>query len=370
MFFTGLILPKVPTVCLFPTEVRIQRTAAVTPNHVMLTCNTSCPLTDIKWYKSRYLVKHSQIHHYKVHNNSAESFACAAKGLEDLRSAEVCAEDNNCLTVNYASRRICALEGSSVNISSEHSYYNYRPPKTKLWYKIKRSGEEEVEEPIKAAGRVEYHDKMKNHHILRINNLIKNDSAEYRFKLQTDDRWKPGVTLVVSGLRVKFTPSAVVTEDQRVTLTCSTSCPLTDDTNYIWFFNSRPLTLTENRNKHLILDPVSSLHAGNYSCAVKTQRDFTSPEETLTVQSKTGKWTPAAAAGVCATLLFVISLAFFVSISTAWVPYMKTSHFRMTITTAASTSLRTTQKISTSPSSQRLLTKQNIVFCKGSSPEF
>uniref|UniRef100_A0A8P4KHP8 Ig-like domain-containing protein n=1 Tax=Dicentrarchus labrax TaxID=13489 RepID=A0A8P4KHP8_DICLA len=98
---------------------------------------------------------------------------------------------------------------------------------------------------------------------------------------------------------------------QRVTLTCSTSCPLTDNTNYIWYLNSRPLTLPENQNKHLVLDPVSSQHAGSYSCAVKTHNNISSREKTLTVHSKTGKWTPAAAAGVGAVLLVIIPLTVF-----------------------------------------------------------
>ncbi|XP_039858772.1 carcinoembryonic antigen-related cell adhesion molecule 21-like [Simochromis diagramma] len=104
-----------------------------------------------------------------------------------------------------------------------------------------------------------------------------------------------------------MSPSAVVTEGQRVTLTCSTSCPLTDNTNYIWYLNSRPLTARENQNKHLILDPVSREDAGNYSCAVKTNKDISSAPKTLTVQSITGTWTPAAA-GVSAALLVLILL--------------------------------------------------------------
>uniref|UniRef100_A0A8C9WWM8 Ig-like domain-containing protein n=1 Tax=Sander lucioperca TaxID=283035 RepID=A0A8C9WWM8_SANLU len=87
-----------------------------------------------------------------------------------------------------------------------------------------------------------------------------------------------------SGLKVTMTPSAVVTEGQRVTLSCSTSCPLTDNTNYIWYFNSRPLTPTEKQNKHLVLDPVRSQHAGNYSCAVETPHNISSSEENLTVK--------------------------------------------------------------------------------------
>ncbi|KAL7404099.1 hypothetical protein ABVT39_009616 [Epinephelus coioides] len=304
----------------YPTEVHIQRTPADRQDHVTLTCNTSCPLTPIIWYKSRHLLRQFENHQNVVLTSSAESFSCAVKGLEDLRSAEVCAEDTNCRTVNYVSRRICALEGSSVNISSEYSNSNYGLPKSKSWYKVKRSVEGEVEEPIKAVGRVKYHDNMKNRHILGINNLKKYDSAEYLFKLQTDDRWKPGVTLVVTGLKVKFVPSAVVTEGQRVTLTCISSCPLPDNTTCIWFLNSRPLTPTENQNKHLVLNPVSSQHAGNYSCAVKTPQNTTSREKTLTVKSKTRKRTPAAAAGVCAALLLLIPLAVFL-----WIRRKRTS---------------------------------------------
>ncbi|XP_054471998.1 carcinoembryonic antigen-related cell adhesion molecule 1-like [Anoplopoma fimbria] len=165
---------------------------------------------------------------------------------------------------------------------------------------------------------------MKNQHILTISNLKKDDSAEYTFTLQDDHRWvrsdSPGVTLVVTGLKVELSPSAVVTEDQRVTLTCSTSCPLTDNTNYIWFFNSRPLTPTENHNKHLVLDPVSSQHAGNYSCAVRSHNNISSHVKTLTVQSKRGQWTPAAAAGVCAALLVIIPLSVF-----CWIRKKRTS---------------------------------------------
>ncbi|XP_078131235.1 uncharacterized protein LOC144533615 isoform X2 [Sander vitreus] len=158
---------------------------------------------------------------------------------------------------------------------------------------------------------MKYHDNFRNHHMLRINNLTKNDSAEYTFRHHRDDQGlRPGVSLVVTGLQVKFTSSAEVTEGQRVTLSCSTSCPLTDNTNYIWYLNSRPLTPTEKQNKHLVLDPVRSQHAGKYSCAFKTTHNISSVEKTLTVQSKIGKWTPAAAV-VCAALLVIIPLAAF-----------------------------------------------------------
>ncbi|XP_070684170.1 uncharacterized protein [Pempheris klunzingeri] len=292
----------------YPREVQVQRTPGSTPDHVRLTCNTSCPPTALVWYKNRNL--DGQHDKFVVPNTSADSFSCAVTGHEDLHSAEVCAEDGNCWRVHYVSRRICAMQGTSVNISSQYSHPKNQNEELKLWYKIKWSGKEKAEELIKAAGHIEYLELKENHHILRIKNLKETDSAGYIFKLQKNDKgWEqsnfPGVTLVVTGLKVKFTPSSVVSEGQRVTVTCSTSCPLTHNTNYIWYLNGQPLTLQETQNKHLVLDPVGSQHAGNYFCAVKTLPNITSREKTLTVQSITGKWTPAAAAGICAALVLI-----------------------------------------------------------------
>lgn len=106
--------------------------------------------------------------------------------------------------MNYVSRRICVLSGSSVNISSKYSHPDDPKPKFQFWYKIQRGGEKEAEKLRKAAGHVEYSENMKNHHILTIKKLKKNDSAEYTFRVQKDEEAEkkfdfPGVTLVVTG---------------------------------------------------------------------------------------------------------------------------------------------------------------------------
>ena len=73
-----------------------------------------------------------------------------------------------------------------MDISSEYLYPDNQQPESKVWYKIKRSGEEEAVEPTEDAVRMQYHDNMNNQHILRIKNLKKTDSAEYIFRLLKD----------------------------------------------------------------------------------------------------------------------------------------------------------------------------------------
>nr|XP_046193243.1 B-cell receptor CD22-like [Oncorhynchus gorbuscha] len=100
--------------------------------------------------------------------------------------------------------------------------------------------------------------------ILRISDLREEDSAEYRFTFKTDNfEWGhsfPGTTLSVTGLQVKVTPAA---EGQK-TLTCITTCTLTDNPTYIWYKNGQ--------NVQGVSSPmysISSEDADSYFCAVK-----------------------------------------------------------------------------------------------------
>ncbi|XP_050926380.1 B-cell receptor CD22 isoform X2 [Lates calcarifer] len=316
----------------YPTELYVERTP-VDKEYVRLTCAPSCPLTDPKtayrWYWNESPYKYSESQNFTVPREYRfNSYSCAIKGHEDLHTAQVCSsKDDSCFSVNYVRRRICALQGSSVTIISEYSYPDSPPSLAKFWYKIKRSGGEAAEKVTSDSGWVEYCDNLKNRYTLTINGLQKDDTAEYIFRLMLprEEFDFPGVTLVVSDLKVRMSPSAEVTEGQRVTLTCSTSCPLTDDKNYIWFLNSRPLTLPENQNKHLVLDPVSSQHAGNYSCAVKIQRDIRSPEEILTVQVFGKSIAAINAVRLAVVLLIPVPLLLF-HLWLRWTHSIRTSH--------------------------------------------
>ncbi|XP_067354990.1 contactin-1-like [Channa argus] len=298
----------------YPKEVLLQRTPSDSHLVIKLTCTTSCSppalQTTYMWYRNRCRYFRG-LDSLSTQMSSMDSYSCAVKGLEHLHSAEACAEANNCWSVNYVSRRLCALKGSSVNISCEASHPRDDEPKFKFWYKIKTSDEDLAEKVVEDGVRVQCHSN-KDQHILTLDNLKEEDSAQYTFRLKAKERFEwsdlPGVTLAVTGLKVTFSPSSVVAEGQRVKLTCSTSCPLPPNTSYIWYLNARPLL--PNQSKHLVLDPVSSQHAGRYTCAVQT-KNVTSSEEVLTVQSKAGVWTLAAAAGLVAVLLVIIPLTVF-----------------------------------------------------------
>nr|XP_046220015.1 B-cell receptor CD22-like [Oncorhynchus gorbuscha] len=110
--------------------------------------------------------------------------------------------------------------------------------------------------------RVEYYGDSVNDCTLRITDLRESDSAEYWFTFRTQIiqghvfqsvrsesySGSPGVRLSVTGLEAKF--QTIVTEGQPVTLTCSTTCTLTDNPNptYIWKKNRQRLTNPKTKN--------------------------------------------------------------------------------------------------------------------------
>ncbi|KAK5608285.1 hypothetical protein CRENBAI_001575 [Crenichthys baileyi] len=322
---------------------------------VTLMCTTSCPLTESPaafiWYRTREFLYEDWSPWYQelVSSDQAVRYSCAVKGYEDLRAPEVSVDSvtwscfsvtyaegrmcsykqtsekqscsitfptgvdgNDCSSVNYVSRRICGLKGSSVNISSIYSLPGNLQPQTKLWFKVKINTTQEAEQLMEDKDDVKNLDSMKNQHIFRLDNLDEKDTGEYKFRMksQNDELIKsdyPGVTLIVTELLVDLRPAAEVTEGQRVTLTCRTSCPLSENTNYTWYLNSQHLSLTETQSKQLIIDAFSRQDEGNYSCGVEMIR---SAVKTLTVQRRTVNWKPAAA-GLSAAFLVLVSLSVF-----------------------------------------------------------
>uniref|UniRef100_A0A3B3IB94 Ig-like domain-containing protein n=1 Tax=Oryzias latipes TaxID=8090 RepID=A0A3B3IB94_ORYLA len=178
--------------------------------------------------------------------------------------------------VEYASKHICAFEGSTVEISCTYTYppwisYKKTVVQREFWYaKLKDKNPLDLREDPDYAGRVTYRCSEQSCS-LRISGLRLNDFAEYRFKFETNQpdgsfTGKPGVSLTVTGKHslpfpvIVPTPSAEVLEGSSVTLTCSSDA--NPAAKYTWFKDNRPL-LSEDK---VHFSSIRSEHSGNYSC--------------------------------------------------------------------------------------------------------
>uniref|UniRef100_A0A8C1WK85 Ig-like domain-containing protein n=1 Tax=Cyprinus carpio TaxID=7962 RepID=A0A8C1WK85_CYPCA len=77
-----------------------------------------------------------------------------------------------------------------------------------------------------------------------------------------------------------------VTEGHNVSLTCKSSCTLTDRATFIWYRNSQPLTERRDRNNQLLLQSVRREDAGRYSCALHGHNSlvlFNNPPKNVSV---------------------------------------------------------------------------------------
>uniref|UniRef100_A0AAZ3QH22 Ig-like domain-containing protein n=1 Tax=Oncorhynchus tshawytscha TaxID=74940 RepID=A0AAZ3QH22_ONCTS len=196
-----------------------------------------------------------------------------------------CVQGHNCWRVTYTKRRICVLKGSTVDISCSYTHPTSYIEQGSFWFTQKHPVD--VRSYPESAGRVEYNRNTENHHTMTITHLTEKDSAEYKFRIITTDEGRfsglPGVMLTVTDILLEMDPTSV-SEGERVTLRCRTQCTVGLNPTYIWYKNGQSLTNPVTSYNSLILDPVSSEDAGNYSCAVEGLERILSPEETLTVR--------------------------------------------------------------------------------------
>ncbi|XP_076146179.1 Fc receptor-like protein 5 isoform X2 [Alosa pseudoharengus] len=135
---------------------------------------------------------------------------------------------------------------------------------------------------------VEYIGNKNNDCSLRIKELSLNHKGKYHFRFETNDttgRWngKTDVSLSVAGLLVNMDPD-IVKEGESATLTCSTTCTLSDPPSYIWYKNSHPIADSQISMEYLYLNPVRIDDSGSYSCTVRGHEDHPSPVRTLSVR--------------------------------------------------------------------------------------
>ncbi|XP_076146137.1 B-cell receptor CD22-like isoform X2 [Alosa pseudoharengus] len=254
---------------------------------VTLTCTSTCPLNSRPtyiWYRNRqpvgakYRTSGNTLVINPVSNDDSGHYSCALRGHEDHPSPPVCV--SHCWSVTYTHQEICAVEGSSVDITCYYSYPSGYAVTTPLWFSSLGSGER-MDFSVKNTydNHVEYIGNKNNDCSLRIKELSLNHKGKYHFRFETNDttgRWngKTDVSLSVAGpLKVNKNR-----ENRRVTLTCTSTCPPNSRPTYIWYRNRQPVgaKYTTSGNT-LVINPVSNDDSGHYSCAVRGHEDHPSP---------------------------------------------------------------------------------------------
>ncbi|XP_045546902.1 B-cell receptor CD22-like isoform X2 [Salmo salar] len=252
-----------------------------------LTCSTTCTLTDNPtyiWYKNGHKVKEDTSSLYSDYFSDADSYSCAVKGHKDLHSLAVC---RNCWIVTYTHQSICALKGSTVDISCSYTYPSDHEIKNTFWFTKWESDmdPEDLSSVPGYKGHIEYLGDMKSEGTLRLTDLRVSDSAGYRFRLITSGEKFAGspVSLTVTDVVLEMDPTSV-SESESVTLTCRTKCTLDPIKAFIWYKNGQPIPNSKTYSPVYSQFSVRSEDTGRYSCAVEGHEDLPSPEETLTVR--------------------------------------------------------------------------------------
>uniref|UniRef100_A0A672LT11 B-cell receptor CD22 n=1 Tax=Sinocyclocheilus grahami TaxID=75366 RepID=A0A672LT11_SINGR len=189
--------------------------------------------------------------------------------------------------VSYSPSHICALKNSSVIMNCTYTYpTGYKIMKV-FWTKNPVKGEESLDlsEDPEYSQRLQYLGDTQQNCTIRLSHVTQKDEHMYCFRFisdKSDGKWTgyPGVTLTVTDLQVEAPER--VTEGHNVSLTCKSSCTLTDRATFIWYRNSQPLTERRDGNNQLLLQSVRREDAGRYSCALHGH-SYISPAARLSV---------------------------------------------------------------------------------------
>ncbi|KAL7882317.1 hypothetical protein AOLI_G00091660 [Acnodon oligacanthus] len=180
--------------------------------------------------------------------------------------------------VTYTPERVCALKGSSVDLSCTYKHPEGLTVTKSLWFiespRQRGAEPEDVRESDQYKGRVQY-SRTLNSCRMTITDLRESDAHTYRFRFHTDDpdgkfSGRGGVTLSVTDLKVTVSD----TDGGAKKLNCSTTCTLPNNPTYMWDKNRQPVSY-QNRNELKLRD--RTVDAGSYSCAVKGYEELRSP---------------------------------------------------------------------------------------------
>uniref|UniRef100_A0A8B9HQ35 Ig-like domain-containing protein n=1 Tax=Astyanax mexicanus TaxID=7994 RepID=A0A8B9HQ35_ASTMX len=144
--------------------------------------------------------------------------------------------------VTYTPDRVCALEGSLVDLSCSYKHPGGLTVTESFWFIDETEvGPVDLREDDQYKGRVQYH-QTQTQCRMRITGLRASDARTYWFGFITDDPGgkytsSSGVSLSVTGLKTEVSD----TQGGGKRLICSSTCTLTNPTYPIWYRNGQPV---------------------------------------------------------------------------------------------------------------------------------
>ncbi|KAI4787359.1 hypothetical protein KUCAC02_036512 [Chaenocephalus aceratus] len=199
---------------------------------------------------------------------AAMSLTAAASGLVVFLFSVSAVQGQDGWGVTFSATEICAVKGSTVEISCTYTHPStWSTAERTFWFTERKGGEPaDLKTASEYAGRVE--DRCEtNTCTLRIRNLRESDSAEYRFRIETNHppgnySGSPGVTLSVTGLTVQV--------ERKDKLKCQSSCLLPAH-HYVWYKNLKAQSGASSTHSFLfgpllVLSSIRSSDSGQYFC--------------------------------------------------------------------------------------------------------
>ncbi|XP_065151279.1 sialoadhesin-like isoform X3 [Paramisgurnus dabryanus] len=298
----------VPGVQLDVTDLQVETNQTVkVGDSVTLTCKTTCSLpeeTTFIWYRNKQrftkgITTLNQLHLRSVSRDDSGDYRCAAvKGYERLlfspdvylRVDLISQQD---WEVNYSLSYVCALRGSTVRITCTLKYPSDHVVNKAFWTKVAYvPGAEPPDLCLDPENRrrVQCQSKDQDTHSIALTDVTEADKHIYYCRFITDRvagkySGVPGVQLDVTDLQVE-TKQRVKVGDS-VTLTCKTTCSLTEETTFIWYRNKQRFTKGIKTLNQLHLRSVSRDDSGVYRCAAAvrgSERLLSSPDVYLNVE--------------------------------------------------------------------------------------
>ncbi|XP_073716123.1 B-cell receptor CD22-like [Misgurnus anguillicaudatus] len=277
---------------------------------VTLTCKTTCSLTEettFIWYRytdifTKGRIAWNQLHLQSVSRDDFGVYRCAAavRGPERLLFSPgihltVYHLDQPDWGVNYSPSYVCAVRSSTVRINCTLKYPSGHVVNIAFWTKAIELHTAEPNlcvDPKYKRGVCQRENQ--DTHSITLTNVTEADKRIYYCRFITDQtggKWRgvPGVQLDVTDLQVETNQR--VKEGDSVTLTCKTTCSLTEETTFIWYRNAQRFTKGRITLNQLHLQSVSRDDSGVYRCdAVRgSVRLLSSPDVYLSVEYPPGK---------------------------------------------------------------------------------